>query len=405
MAEAKTVRHDWRDIFRAFKMAFDPKKMFLGYAGLLASLAWCVVTVAFFSALKLVDTTPYIFIQFILSSAKDGLSVFIKNLLSALMPLDAGEFIVLLVLIVGLLVIWSLVGGAITRIAVLDYARDESARLRDALRFARKKFWSYFWSPLVPVIGIFFFALCNVIGGLIGRIPVLGEVVVALGFPLALVSGFFMVFIGVIGALGLCFMFPTISAEGSDAFDAMSRAYSYVLSRPKQFLIYCTINTLYGLICLAVIAFVAWLMIRMAFLTVGTGMGQKFSLIQAYVWQTCNIACLGFCSASPSESKTAAVSLDRWSLKFLAGMLLIYIFLIKVAVWSFVTTYLFSAKTIIYFLLRKEIDSTDVSDVYIEEEQEEAKAVKSDTEAEKLPSSIKDITENYPSGEGTKPNT
>lgn len=75
------------------------------------------------------------------------------------------------------------------------------------------------------------------------------------------------------------------------------------------------------------------------------------------------------------------------------------------AVWSFVTTYLFSAKTIIYFLLRKEIDSTDVSDVYIEEKQEEATAVTSNTEAEKLPSSIKDITENHPSGEGTKPNT
>ena len=34
MGETKTVVHDWRDIFRAFKMAFDPKKMFLGYIGL-----------------------------------------------------------------------------------------------------------------------------------------------------------------------------------------------------------------------------------------------------------------------------------------------------------------------------------------------------------------------------------
>ena len=35
MIEAKTVKHDWRDIFRAFKMAFDPKKMLLGYIGIL----------------------------------------------------------------------------------------------------------------------------------------------------------------------------------------------------------------------------------------------------------------------------------------------------------------------------------------------------------------------------------
>lgn len=370
MGETKTVMHDWRDIFRAFKMAFDPKKMVLGYAGLLASLAWCSVAVAFFSALKLIDTPPAIFAKLVLSSVKESIPVMMKSVFSAMVPLDFGEFFVFGVLVFGLLLIWSLVGGAITRLAALDYAKDESGRLSDALKFARKKLWSYFWSPLVPVIGVFFFALCNVIGGLIGRTPVVGEVFVALGFPFALISGFFIVFIGVIGALGLCFMFPTISVEGSDAFDAMSRAYSYVLSRPKQFLVYCMVNVLYGLVCLLVIAFVAWLMIRLSFFTVGAGMGHKFSLIQSLLSQKCNIACLGFCSATSPEATAAAVSPEQWSLKFLAGMLMVYIFLIKLAVWSFLTTYLFSAKTIIYFLLRKEIDSTDVSDVYLEEDEQ-----------------------------------
>ena len=367
MGETKTVVHDWRDIFRAFKMAFDPKKMFLGYIGLLASIVWCVVAVAFFSALKLVSTNPYAFVKLALYSAREGVPLAIKNLLLAIMPLDFGEFVVLAVLVFGLLVIWSLTGGAITRIATLDYARDESVSLLDALKFARKKFWSYFWSPLVPVIGVLFFALCNVVGGLIGRIPLLGDIAVALGFPFALLSGFLMVFVGVIGALGLCFMFPTISAEGSDAFDAMSRAYSYVLARPKQFIWYCIVNTFYGLVCLIIIAFVAWLMMRLSFCTVGLGMGQKFQAVQTFILQKCDIACLGFCTTPSAEAKTAAVSLDRWSLKFLAGMIILYVGLVKLAVWTFVATYLLSAKTIIYFLLRKEIDSTDVTDVYLEE--------------------------------------
>ncbi|TVM03027.1 MAG: hypothetical protein CV087_07300 [Candidatus Brocadia sp. WS118] len=394
MGEAKTVRNDWRDIFRAFKMAFDPKKMFLGYAGLLISLAWCTVVVTFFSALKMIDATPAIFTKLVLYSVKESIPVMVKSLSSAIMPLDFAEFFVFGVLIFGLLMIWSLVGGAITRIAALDYAKDESGRLSDALKFARKKIWSYFWSPLVPVIGVFFFALCNVAGGLIGRIPVIGEVVVALGFPFALISGFFMVFIGVIGALGLCFMFPTISAEGSDAFDAMSRAYSYVLSRPKQFLIYCMINVLYGIACFFVIAFVAWFMIRLSFFTVGAGMGQKFSLIQSLLSQKCNIACLGFCSATSPAAETAAVSLDRWSLKFLAGMLVVYIFLIKMAVWSFLTTYMFSAKTIVYFLLRKEIDSTDVSDVYLEEDVQKTAGISE--KKEEIAYSREDTKENLP---------
>ena len=373
MAETKTIKHDWRDIFRAFKMAFDPRKMFLGYAGLLASVVWCIAAVSFFSALKLVSVDSYAFIKLILYSAKEGIPAVSKNLLLAIMPLDFGELFVSAVLVFGLLAIWSLVGGAITRIASLDYARGESVQLADALKFARKKFWSYFWSPLVPVIGVIFFALCNVVGGLIGRIPVFGEIVVALGFPFALISGFLIVFIGVVGALGLCLMFPTISTEGSDAFDAMSRAYSYVISRPKQFLLYCIINTSYGVICLAVVALAAWIMIKLGFCTVGLGMGQKFSAVQSFILQKCNIACLGFCTAHSAEPKTALVCLDRWSLKFLAGMLIIYVVLIKLAVWTFLTTYWLSAKTVIYFLLRKEIDSTDITDVYTEEIAQEEK--------------------------------
>ncbi len=369
MDDAKAIKHDWRDIFRAFKMAFDPKKVFLGYAGILASIMWCIVVVTFFSAFKLITTTPCMFIKLFLCSAREGIPVVVSNVLSSIMPLDFGEFFVLLAITLGLLAIWAFVGGAITRITALDYARDESVPLFDALQFARKKFWSYFWSPLVPVVGVFFFALCNVIIGLLGRIPVLGDIIVAVGFPFAMISGFLMVFVGVIGALGLCFMFPTISAEGSDAFDAMSRAYSYILSRPKQFILYCIIYILYGIGCLALVAFAAWLMNRLAFWTVGIGMGHKFATVQLFIFQKCNIATLGFCTPHSDTAGAKAVCISAGcSLKFLAGLLIVYIVFIKLAVWTFVTTYVFSAKTIIYFLLRKEIDSTDISDVYVEEE-------------------------------------
>lgn len=398
MGEITMIRHDWRDIFRAFKMAFDPKKMFLGYTALLASLFWCTAVVALFSALKLISTTPCTFIRLILYSAREGIPVVARSVSLAIMPLDFGELFVLSILVFGLLAIWSLAGGAITRISAIDYAKDESIRLIDALKFSREKFWSYFWSPLVPVIGVFFFALCNVVGGLLGRIPVFGEILIAIGFPFALISGFLMVFIGMIGVLGLCFMFPTISAEGSDAFDAMSRAYSYVLSRPKQFILYCIINMLYGLVCLIFIACIAWLMVRLSFYTVGIGMGQKFSLIQSFISQKCNIACLGFCN-TPSTQLPVSIASLNWSLKFLAGMLIVHIVLIKLAVWTFVLTYLFSAKTIIYFLLRKDIDSTDISDVYTEE----GKSGISNAEVKNFSPSTESNKEDISPDEGSKP--
>ncbi|OHB91334.1 MAG: hypothetical protein A2Z58_00545 [Planctomycetes bacterium RIFCSPHIGHO2_12_42_15] len=183
----------------------------------------------------------------------------------------------------------------------------------------------------------------------------------------------------------------------------MSRAYSYVLARPKQFIWYCIVNTFYGLVCLIIIAFVAWLMMRLSFCTVGLGMGQKFQAVQTFILQKCDIACLGFCTTPSAETKTTAVSLDRWSLKFLAGMIILYVGLAKLAVWTFVATYLLSAKTIIYFLLRKEIDSTDVTDVYLEEKIEEKTEISTE-KTEKLSSPTEGAKEDRSSTEeGSKP--
>ena len=121
-------------------------------------------------------------------------------------------------------------------LAAVEFAKGEKLGIKESLVFSVKKFWSYFWCPITPVLGALFFIACNVIGGLLGKIQIAGEIAVAIGFPLAILSGFLIVFIVVIGIIGFFLMYPTISAEGSDTFDAMSRAYSYVLSRPAHFL-------------------------------------------------------------------------------------------------------------------------------------------------------------------------
>ena len=139
MDATKTITHDWRDILRAFKMAFDPKKVLLGYFGLLASMAWCLVVISFFSSVKMISASPTFVISLVCRSLGEGVPFLARSVLSTLSPMDFGEFFVLVVLVVGLLVIWAMVGGAITRIAALDFARDESIRMVDAWRFARKK--------------------------------------------------------------------------------------------------------------------------------------------------------------------------------------------------------------------------------------------------------------------------
>ena len=141
----------------------------------------------------------------------------------------------------------------------LEFAKGEKSGIKDSLVFSVKRFWSYFWCPLTPVLGVLFLYCLQCYWRPFGQIKIAGEIAVAIGFPLAILSGFLIVFIGVIGIIGFFLMYPTISAEGSDTFDAMSRAYSYVLSRPRTFPIIidqyfnmlCYPDFLYKLCCLS----------------------------------------------------------------------------------------------------------------------------------------------------------
>lgn len=359
------IKSDWRDIFRAFRMAFDPKKVILGVGGVIASLVLFIVLISVFKHFGYVDIGPAEIINGAFFSSNLCPYDMLLSFFQSMMVFSTGKLIVSLCLVAGLLIIWSVAGGAITRIAAMEYAKDESLRLGDALRFSVKKFWSYFWSPIVPVIGVLFFALCNVLGGFVGKFGGFGDIFVALGFPLALVSSFMIAFVGIVGIIGLCLMFPTISAEGSDAFDAMSRAYSYVLSKPRRYFIYFFLSVVTGVISVIFVGLVANFVINITFDTVSIGMGRKFlDVVEAVNIKPDYCSIIG---ANLSEFITGFSTLNGFSEKSLAGSVLICLLAIKTVICGFAFSYFGSVKTIVYFLMRKDVDETGISDVYVED--------------------------------------
>src|SRR3989304_3437743 len=156
-----------KEVFRAFRIAFDVKKIFLGFAGFAASLIWVVVIIALLRSMELITTGPEVVLSNVFRSPHIGVPQLWKGFLSTIRPLDVGEGVSIVLLVLGLLIIWSLVGGAITRLAAVEYAKNESLKLTESVKFASNKFWSYFWAPLAPAIGVIVFIFCNVLGGLI----------------------------------------------------------------------------------------------------------------------------------------------------------------------------------------------------------------------------------------------
>ncbi|MFB0525074.1 MAG: hypothetical protein ACETVZ_06000, partial [Phycisphaerae bacterium] len=130
------------------------------------------------------------------------------------------------------LAVISITGGAICRIAALQFARDEKPGLTETLRFSLKKFTSYFAAPLAPVgiiifIGFFIFLL-----GLVGNIPWAGKPIMVIFMVLAFIAGGLITIVLIGAVAGFNLMFPAVAYDDADCFDAISRAFSYIFAKP-----------------------------------------------------------------------------------------------------------------------------------------------------------------------------
>ncbi len=252
--------------------------------------------------------------------------------------------------------VWAFFGGAITRVAAVQLASDERVGWTAALRHARSKWLSYFAAPLLPLIGA---ALC----ALLIVVPVVvlvflpywllntnvGVLLAALLWPLFLLAGLVMAML----LLGLIFGWPlmwsTISAEGTDSFDALSRSYAYVFGRPLHYLFYAVVAAGLGAL--------GWLLVS--------------NFAAAVVWLTYWAAGLGECEAEQIRavidgSKTLGPIGN-------AGAWLIYLFAgcVKLLAVGFIYGYFWTASTAIYFLLRRDVDATEMDEVFLDEDASE----------------------------------
>jgi len=267
--------------------------------------------------------------------------------------------------------IWALFGGAVCRVAAMHATRDERITMGDAMKFARAKVGSFFVAPLMPLGIIAFFGALLFIGGMVGAIPAIGEVLVGLLFFLALIAGFILAFV-VIGAIaGYSMMFPTIAVEGSDAFDALSRTFSYVYQRPWRTAIYGLLSIGYGAICLLFVKFFVRLMLWLTHLFVAFSMnwGSAYTAVKNdapakldAIWRAPSLS--GETPFFGGFNESVQLAGMSWF-----GQLLVkgWIYVLYGFVAAFFVSLFYSSSTLVYLLLRREVDATDLEDVYLED--------------------------------------
>ncbi|MEJ2700964.1 MAG: hypothetical protein P8Z79_00835 [Sedimentisphaerales bacterium] len=282
-----------------------------------------------------------------------------------------------------ILAVISIAAGAICRIAALQFARSEKPGLTEALRYSTKRFVSYFTTPLAPFGIIAFMGVFVVLLGLMGNIPLVGEIIVGLGLPLALLAGALITVILIGAVAGFGMMFPAIAYDGSDCFDAISRSFSYVYARPWHMLFYTSIAAVYGSICYTFVRLFAFLSLWITRFFVQISLWTRDSTGQANkleaIWPKPELGHLLGSSGPVPTSRTESV-----------GAFLIYLFLLVVLglVVSFIISFYFSANTIIYSLMRGKVDNTPREDIYMPFEEADVEPVvpRSEPEREEPPS-------------------
>lgn len=244
------------------------------------------------------------------------------------------------------LAVWALFGAAITRILAVQVATDERLSWSAVARYATGKWHSYFGAPLFPVIGMLLAALPVCLFGLLMRINV-GIFLVGLIWPVFLVCGLIMVLL----LLGLLFGWPlmwtTISSEGTDSFDALSRSYAYVFQRPLHYLLYVVLAAVIGVVGWLLVSEVAAGIVGLTYWAASWGSGAV--VIGNVVGSSPDLGMVG---------KTGA-----WLIHFWAGF-------VKLLAVGFLYSYFWSSMSIIYFLLRRDVDATEMDEVYLDEEEQ-----------------------------------
>jgi hypothetical protein len=291
-----------------------------------------------------------------------------------------------LLVIVWTLAVWGLFGGAITRMASIQVARGEKISMREALSFVRARYVSFLSAPLIPLIFVGFMVFLLSLYGLVFMIPWLGDIFVAgLGWPLVLLSGLLMAVV-LVGLVGWPMMYATISAEGSDSFDAISRSYSYVYQSPWSYAWYSLVALAYGAVVVFFVGFMGSMVVYLGKWGVSqtpfiqkAGRDPSFLFVYAptsFGWRDLLLdgarvdgqAVVQNGQINPTVYKQYY---DQLGLANKAGAFLVavWMYLMFLMIVGFGYSYFWSASTILYLLMRRKVDDTDLDEIYLEEDE------------------------------------
>jgi hypothetical protein len=217
----------YKDVFRALRLGFSAKKVWMMSLGLLVGFAgYTILTYVAYAA-----------------AGTDFLSVWQAfRLLPFPSPLDFGfpwySWVIFAAAVVWFLCALLLAGTAVSKVAYEQLRGDEFYESKEAFRFAFKNSAAVLTSPLLILAFVALIVVFGLIFSLLGAIPAAGEIFVGLLAILAFVASLFIVYLLIVFAFALLLGPSVVGATHSDTFDTLFEVFSCVNEQPARLVWY-----------------------------------------------------------------------------------------------------------------------------------------------------------------------
>ncbi len=240
------------------------------------------------------------------------------------------------------LFVTAILGGAIARSAALETANGVRPSMRSSLSFALGRWSSLAGALLAPLFLVLGIGLAlAILGWAALGIPWI-KVAGAAAYPVALIGGLLIVLLLLGYALGWPLLGGAVASEGSDGLDAVVRVYAYIQSRPLRLLSYLIIAFAILTLSVGIMQFVVDRTIQITAELSGSWLSDRSASV---------LRAEPGLNASASD-KAAARVIGVWT----------NIFSLLVAAYTF--SFISSAGSVIYLMMRRVSDGQDVGEVW-----------------------------------------
>ena len=272
-------------------------------------------------------------------------------------------FLYLLTGCISTLLIWSFVGVAICRVALLKLTRNEPMDLDEAFEFALEKSVAVIGAVGIPLLAVaamcvpaFFLGLIMGIDLGVMLVGLLWFVVIALAAAMAILLAGLM--------FGWPLMVASVACEGQNNFDAMTRAYAYTFQRPLNYVMYLLIAMVFGGFCWLVIANLTDGVLNLGYWSTSFGTAlvsgddNRMDVVRSLTSPTTVDEKGNIIPTDPSTPLYAGQAMIRgWS------------WLARSVAAAFIYGLFWCMASAIYLLLRKDVDDTEMDEISVVNQQ------------------------------------